>query len=188
MADLRAAALATTLGLLIGGPWAAAAAEGPGGCPKPPALAVAEAGLRVHTQVMVRALMCKTVEEDRAAGRPGGRLEALRDDRAHPTLDAKQSAAMGAYAALTEHHRTRLSGWEKEIIAWHGLTRFDRWRTEAASDIARREGRMSYGLDADGFCASARSQADALMRMSDGELVEAVTAAWCVINPPPAKR
>lgn len=188
MAGLGAAALAAALVLLVGGPWPAAAAEGPGGCPKPPALAVAEAGLRVHTQVMVRALMCKTIEEDRAAGRPGGRLEALQDDRALPAIEAKLSAAMGAYAALTERHRTRLSGWEKEIIARHGLARFDRWRTEAASDIARREGRMSYGLDADGFCASARGQADALMRMSDGELIDAVTAAWCVINPPTAKR
>ena len=188
MVDLRKAAFGGVLGVLLGSFGGSAAAQGADACPKPLPLAVAEAGLRVHTQVMVRALMCKTVEEDRAAGRPTGRLEAPRGDGGHRTMDSRQSAAMRAYASLTERHRTRISGWEKEIIAKRGLSRFDRWRTEAASDIARREGRMSYGADAEDFCASARSQVEALMRMSDGEFVKAVTAAWCIINPPPAKR
>ncbi len=188
MRNRRKAVLGGMVGVLLGNLGGPAAAQGTDACPKPQPLAVAEAGLRVHTQVMVRALMCKTIEEDRAAGRPTGRLEAPTGDTGRQAMDARQSASMRAYAALTEHHRTRFSGWEKEIIAKRGLGRFDRWRTEAASDIARREGRMSYGIDAEAFCASARSQVDALMRMSDGEFVKAVTDAWCVINPQPAKR
>ncbi|HYD69070.1 hypothetical protein [Azospirillum sp.] len=188
MADLRKAVFGGMVGVLLGSFSGPTDAQGEEACPKPLPLAIAEAGLRVHTQVMVRALMCKTVEEDRAAGRPTGRLEAPQGDSSHQTMDPRQSAAMRAYAALTERHRSRISDWEREIIAKRGLSRFDRWRTEAASDIARREGRMSYGLDAEGFCASARSQAEALMRMSDGELVKAVAAAWCVINPQPTKR
>ncbi|HYG84972.1 MAG TPA: hypothetical protein VD978_01805 [Azospirillum sp.] len=188
MVDLRKTAIGGMVGVLLGSLSGPTAAQGGNACPKPLPLAVAEAGLRVHTQVMVRALMCKTVEEDRAAGRPTGRLEAPREDSGRQTMDPQQSAAMRAYAALTERHRTRISGWEREIIAKRGLSRFDRWRTDAASDIARREGRMSYGTDAEGFCASARSQVEALMQMSDGEFVQAVTTAWCVINPQPAKR
>lgn len=176
--------LAVRLGSLIG----PTAAQGEDACPKPRPLAVAEAGLRVHTQVMVHALTCKTVEEDRAAGRPTGHLEVPREDGGRQTIEPRQSAAMRAYAALTERDRTRISGWEREIIAKRGLSRFDRWRTEAASDAARREGRMCYGMDAESFCTSARGQVEALMRMSDGEFVAAVTAAWCIINPQPAKR
>ena len=188
MVDLRELGIGGVLAVRLGSLIGPTAAKGEGACPKPKPLAVAEAGLRVHAQVMVRALMCKTVEEDRAAGRPTGRLEAPREDGGRQTMDPQQSAAMRAYAALTERHRTRISGWEREIIAKRGLSRFDRWRTEAASDTARREGRMSFGMDAQNFCASARGQVEALMRMSDGEFVAAVTAAWCVINPQPAKR
>lgn len=136
-------------------------------CPKTMSpTAIAEAGLHLHTQVMVRALFCQ------------------KNGKAEGESDFPSGSPMRAYADFTQQHRGLLSDWERVLIAKKGLGKFDTWRTETANKISRSEGAVTTSMDSDVYCATARRQAETLMAMSTDDLTASATGTYCGTSEP----